>query len=88
MTDFVASTAGTVHRANKHGLPECGTPQYKGWASVDADTEAEAVLHFNLVPCQRCINDSYDLDLRRKKRHSAAVISTLDEKTYPFEVEE
>lgn len=82
---FVASSRRTAHRTGEDGTPVCGTQQTSKWARVDASSEAEAVLRYDLIPCTRCIDDHYDLGLRRKKRHGPQVIRSLDDKTYPFE---
>lgn len=82
---FISSNRRTVHKGAPDDGPLCGTGQKGEWASVDADTEPEAVLHYNLTPCIRCFDRHYELDRQRKKRHSSLVMDHVESKTYPFE---
>lgn len=92
---FVSSPAGTVHERREwpgdaHDYdyhPKCGQrlPAGSMWGWVEAASPAEAVLKYDLKPCSKCIENSYELDRQRKKRHSSLVMDHVDEKTYPFE---
>lgn len=73
-SDFISSNRRTVHRGTQEEGPECGAHQKGEWATVDADTAEEAVMDYNLVPCTRCIENSYRLERWRKDVHSATVM--------------
>jgi hypothetical protein len=75
---FVASDAGKVHRGTLATGPRCTGPKTGNYALVDADTEAEAVLDYDLIPCVRCIDDHYQLERWRKDLHSALVMQHVD----------
>jgi hypothetical protein len=75
---FIASDRDTVHAGTRTDGPECGTSQNGEWASVDAKSEEEAVMKYNLVPCTRCIDDHYTLELWRKDAYDAVVINSVD----------
>lgn len=75
---FISSDRRTVHRGTRDDGPECGTRQNSAWATVDADTEEEAVMKYDLVPCTRCIEDHYKLELWRKDAYDAVVVHSED----------
>ncbi|QIO25477.1 hypothetical protein [Haloarcula sp. JP-L23] len=74
---FISSNTGKVHRGTREDGPECGTRQKGAWASVDADDEEEAVMDYNLNPCTRCIERSYELARWRADVHSATVMGDV-----------
>lgn len=71
---FVSTQSRTVHRGSSEDGTECGTIAQNGWVPVNADTEAEAVLDYNLKPCSKCIENSYELEQWRKDLHTAHVV--------------
>lgn len=85
---FVASPSGTVHKRGEWDgdeydyeyHPLCGQ-RLSGssmWRSVEADTEEEAVLKYNYVPCTKCVDKQYRLERWRKKKHSSLVMDHVD----------
>lgn len=95
---FIFSNAGTVHKrapADREDYdyeyhPKCGTrlPEGSLWGSVDAESEAEAVLKYDLVPCTSCFENVIELREQRRKRHSALAMDHTEKKTYPFDEDE
>ena len=71
---FVSSSRRTVHRGTREDGADCGTQQDGEWGHVDAETEEEAVLRYNLVPCRRCIDRSMELERWRKDLYSSLVM--------------
>lgn len=78
MSEYIASDSCTVHRGNRDDGAECGQHAPNGWATVDADSDEEAVMHYNLQPCTKCIDKSYTLRLWRKDVYSATVVNGVD----------
>jgi len=60
--------------------PKCGQrlPEGSIWGSVDAESEEEAVMKYDLSPCTRCITESRKLKLWRKDAYTAHVMHRVD----------
>lgn len=86
--EFVSSPNGTVHRRDPSDSeeydyeyhPGCGQhlPEGSMWSRVDAEDPEEAVMKYNLRPCQRCIEDSYRLNRWRKAAHMPVVMNSVE----------
>ena len=84
---FVSSPSGTVHQRGDcdHDNydytyhPKCGQRLADGslWSRVDAADAEEAVMKYNLIPCTKCIANSYQLERWRKAKHSALVMKSV-----------
>jgi len=75
---FIASGRRTVHHGTRESGAECGT-QYSGeWGSVDAGSEEEAVMKYDLRPCTRCFDRHYELNHWRIAEYSSTVMHGVD----------
>jgi len=71
---FISSGRRTVHHGTREDGAECGT-QYSGqWAVVDADSEEEAVMKYDIRPCSRCFDRHYTLNQWRLAEYSSTVM--------------
>lgn len=85
-SEYISSPQQTVHKreTDENGeleySPKCGQVLGKNslWSGVDADSDEEAVLKFNLKPCSQCFNGSYKLNRYRKEIHSSIVMETVE----------
>ena len=75
---FVASSQHTVHHGDRDDGAKCGTQVEEEWATVDASNEEEAVMKYDLVPCTRCMERSYELEQWRKDVHSSLVMHNVE----------
>lgn len=63
----------TLHRGTREDGAECGTQSERGWAPIEAENPAEAVLRFATPTCTRCFKRSRLLDRLYLIEHSATV---------------
>lgn len=71
--------SGMLHRGTREDGPECSARlMARSAAPVDAESEEEAVMRFNLIPCTNCIDDHYKLNKWRLDVHSATVMHGVD----------
>ena len=77
---FIANrNSGRLHRGTPESGPECGANlSASPPATVNAETEEEAVMRYNLIPCINCIEDHYKLNRWRRDVHSATVMHGVD----------